>query len=347
MALAVLFLSDTHLGLDEPLRPRVERRRRGPDFFANFERALEPALRGEADLVVHGGDLFYRSRVPPALVARAMAPLKRVADRGVPVCIVPGNHERSRIPCPMLVRHPGIFVFDRPRSFRFPLRGLQVALAGFPFVRTGLRDHLRAILDATGWRGRDDDVRLLCLHQAVEGARVGAHDYLFRSGDDVVRGSDLPAGFAAVLAGHVHRSQLLTHDLAGRPLGAPVLYSGSIERTSIAERDEAKGYLTLELEADGSDGGRLVGHRFHPLPARPMVRLELRGEERGRIGLVERLAGLLSRQHPQAVVRLLIHGSLPESDRATLRAAAVRAIAPASMNVSIRLAEDPLFRLDT
>ncbi len=53
----VLFVSDTHLGFDLPARPRVERRRRGPDFFANFERALAPALRGEADLVVHGGDL--------------------------------------------------------------------------------------------------------------------------------------------------------------------------------------------------------------------------------------------------------------------------------------------------
>ncbi len=57
----VLFVSDTHLGFDLPLRPRsfVERRRRGPDFFACFERALEPALRGDdADVVVHGGDLL-------------------------------------------------------------------------------------------------------------------------------------------------------------------------------------------------------------------------------------------------------------------------------------------------
>ena len=38
-----LFVSDTHLGFDLPRRPRVERRRRGPDFFENFERALEPA----------------------------------------------------------------------------------------------------------------------------------------------------------------------------------------------------------------------------------------------------------------------------------------------------------------
>ena len=79
----ILFLSDTHLGLDLPQRPRVARRRRGPEFFAALDRALAPAARGEVDLVVHGGDVFFRSRVPPGLVDRAFAPLKAVAERGV------------------------------------------------------------------------------------------------------------------------------------------------------------------------------------------------------------------------------------------------------------------------
>jgi len=43
VTLRVLFVSDTHIGLDWPARPRVVRRRRGDDFFQNFERALEPA----------------------------------------------------------------------------------------------------------------------------------------------------------------------------------------------------------------------------------------------------------------------------------------------------------------
>ena len=32
----ILFLADTHLGYDLPFRPRIQRRRRGPEFFANF-----------------------------------------------------------------------------------------------------------------------------------------------------------------------------------------------------------------------------------------------------------------------------------------------------------------------
>lgn len=69
----VLFLSDTHLGFDLPTRPRLARRRRGGDFFHNFERALEPARMGEVNAVVRGGDLFYRSRVPAWLAEAAFA----------------------------------------------------------------------------------------------------------------------------------------------------------------------------------------------------------------------------------------------------------------------------------
>jgi exonuclease SbcD len=57
-------------------------------------------LRGrEVDVVVHGGDLLYRSRVP-AWLAETLAPLGRPAESGVPVLLVPGNHERSRMPFP-------------------------------------------------------------------------------------------------------------------------------------------------------------------------------------------------------------------------------------------------------
>lgn len=42
----VLFLADSHLGIDLPAQPRVPRRRRGHDFLANHALALAPALAG-------------------------------------------------------------------------------------------------------------------------------------------------------------------------------------------------------------------------------------------------------------------------------------------------------------
>ena len=113
----MLFLSDTHLGFDSPMKPRVHRRRRGPDFFAAYRQALSPALEGRVDLLIHGGDLFYRSRIPDALIEKAFEPLLAVAERGIPVYIVPGNHERSVIPQTLFESHERLFVFDRPRTF--------------------------------------------------------------------------------------------------------------------------------------------------------------------------------------------------------------------------------------
>ena len=145
----ILLIADTHLGFDLPFRPRIQRRRRGPEFFANFDRALKPALNGEVDAVVHGGDLLYRSKVPPRLVEMAFDPLKQVAEAGVPVYLVPGNHERSAIPHGHLAQHPGIHLFDRPRTFTLQTRKGSLALAVFraPALRAQAPDTMN--IDAT------------------------------------------------------------------------------------------------------------------------------------------------------------------------------------------------------
>ena len=331
----VLLVADTHLGFDLPFRPRVERRRRGHDFFSNFRLALEPALRGEVDLVLHGGDLFYRSKVPPALIEMAMQPMVEVANSGVPVFIVPGNHERSRIPLHLWAGHPHINIFDRPWTFRLDVRGASVALAGFPCRRNGVRDAFRDLLRRTRYQRVDADVRLLCLHQTVEGAQVGPGDYTFRYGPDIVRGRDIPGAFAALLCGHIHRSQLLTHDLRGLPLSAPVLYPGSVERTAFAERFEEKHYVIAEFAPTNDGRGRLTDVSFVPLPARPMHSIDLDvtgmgGEDVARM-VREELAGL----DPDSVVRFRVQGDISDEARAALGAPRLRELAPPSMNVTI------------
>jgi DNA repair protein SbcD/Mre11 len=250
--LRILLLGDTHLGL-------------GPQHFSSFERALQPAFRGEVDLVVHGGDVLYRSRVKPGLVLRAFEPLKRVADAGVAVVVVPGNHERSAIPYPLLAAHPGIHIFDRPRTFALSVGGMRVAIAGFPNDRDQIAARFENLCDQTQANSIAADIRLLCLHQTVEGATVGPVGYVFRRAPDVITGRAIASGFAAVLSGHIHRHQVLKADLQGRKLAAPVFYPGSTERTSSAERHEAKGYITMTIKPDGSGSGRVHEWSFNQL----------------------------------------------------------------------------------
>jgi exonuclease SbcD len=335
-AARILFLADTHLGFDLPFHPRVEKARRGPDFFANFRRALQPALDGQADLVVHGGDLFFRSRIPPALVEMAMEPLVAVAERGVPVFLIPGNHERSRIPLHLWTLHPLLHIFDRPRTFALPLGAggrFTMALAGFPAVGANVRDLFASRVEETGWRSVAADARLLCIHEVVEGAQVGDTNYTFRSGPQVIRGEDVPGDFGAILSGHIHRAQVLRHDLEGRPLATPVVYPGAIERTAFVERLEAKGYIQLAVDLDGPARGQISALKFVRLPTRPMVHLVLDADglyaEGLHAHLQERLLGL----EADAIVRLCLQGREAELARPTLTAARLRALAPPSMEV--------------
>jgi DNA repair exonuclease SbcCD nuclease subunit len=330
----ILLVADTHLGFDLPFRPRIKRRRRGPDFFANFHRALLPALKEKVDAAVHGGDVLYRSKVPARLVEMAFEPLKQVADGGVPVYLVPGNHERSTVPHGHLAAHPNIHLFDRPRTYHLQTAKGSLALAGFPFVRTGIRKDFLNLLGQTGWQRCQADTRVLCMHQSVDGAVVGPVGYTFRYAHDVIRTGDIPPGFAAVLAGHIHRFQALQKDLKGKALDAPVFYPGSIERTSFAEKDEPKGYLILEFEA-----GALRRWTFHELPARPMHQLDLHAAGMHAHQIQSWIRSRLYEISADSVVKLKVYGKISAEAMAAFKAPALRALAPETMNIDATLVD--------
>ena len=334
----ILFLADTHLGFDLPTRARIQRRRRGHDFLANYATALTPALAGEVDIVVHGGDVFNRSKVPTSVAWQAFEPLARVADRGVPVFVVPGNHERGRIPQMRFAQHPRIHLFDRPRTFTVDVRGMRLAVAGFPSERHDVRTQFVDLLTATRWRTPDAHARILCIHQCVEGATVGPNDFTFTTAADVIRARDVPAGFCAVLSGHIHRHQVLTRDLRGMPIAAPVLYPGSIERTSVAEANEPKGYMTVDLTRDA--GETRLGWRFHDLPARPLVRREIRLDGVEGATVEAMIRELIAQSPADAVLTIRVVGAVGDVARRALSAANLRRLAPATMNVELKLEDE-------
>jgi DNA repair protein SbcD/Mre11 len=252
----IIFFSDTHLGLDYPVRggKSLSPHHRGPDFFRNFQTVIDYARQSKADLLVHGGDLFFRSKIPEAIVDMAYQPLFECASH-IPVVIVPGNHERSMLPSSLFLTHSNIHVFTAPQTFHFSVRGTRIAISGFPFARN-IGDSFKQLLASSGAATVDADIRLLCLHQSVQGAVVGP--FRFRCGAEVISACDIPAGYNAVLSGHIHGHQRIH-------AASPVIYSGSIERTSFAEKDETKGFCELLIHEDSTQ------LQFHPLETRPMI----------------------------------------------------------------------------
>lgn len=327
-----LFFADTHLGFDYPVRPRKDRRRRGQDFFDNFQRILDRARERRADFVVHGGDFFFRSKVPRKIVDLAYKALFEFTESGIDFYIVPGNHERARLPDSILLSHPRIRIFDKPKTYTLRFNGKVLALSGFPFVRENIRARFPDILEETGWRTIPAQIRMLCMHQAVEGAQVGPRDYTFRSGDDVIRIDDIPDGFLAVLAGHIHRRQILRKRSSRATV--PVIYPGSIERTSFAEKTEKKGFYEIELSLPLTAGHEILRIEFINLPARPMVDLFLDGDVDEQ-SLTSFLSARIRDIHPDAIVRLKVDGRLNPQVAERLTSAYLRSLFPESMNVEL------------
>jgi len=272
--LKIIHFADSHLGFDFPLHPRIDIRRRGPDFFTNFYKILGYAEKKRPDFLVHSGDLFFRSRVAPSVVDKVYKALFDFVNKtGIPIYIVPGNHERSRLPQSIYLAHPLIYVFNRPRYFCFEKGAICISLHGFPFYRGAVRDQFKNLLQESGWHCSTSQLKLLVLHQSVDGAQVGPSGYTFRNSKDVIDIRDIPDDTAAVLCGHIHRRQIL---YAAK---VPVIYPGSIERTSFAEKDETKGFYEMDFAADRADSKKWILEKikFNELAARPMVDIHLKG----------------------------------------------------------------------
>lgn len=199
-------------------------------------------------------------RGPVRSMRLSMAEICSIEAAYQPVLLVPGNHERSRMPFPWLALHERLHLFDRPRTIVLEARGMRAAFMGFPYTHE-IRWRLPEILAAMNRDGLSGDVRVLCLHQCIKGATCGPSNFTFRFGPDVIRTGDMPRNVAVTLSGHIHRHQVL------QPVGGPpIIYAGSTERTSFAEAPETKGFVVLELARSG-----LRAFEFRPLPARTMV----------------------------------------------------------------------------
>jgi len=211
-------------------------------------------------------------------------------------------------------------------------------MAGFPSERDDVRTRFTDLIADTEYSSVNADVRLLCLHQCVEGATVGPANYTFTTAADVIRGADLPRGFAAVLSGHIHRHQVLTRDLRGSALPVPVLYPGSIERTSIAEADEDKGFMMVELSSD--DSAVKLDWRFHKLPARPLVRHDLHLDGLEAPQVESAIRSLVASAPVDAVLSIRVSGSISDEVGRVLSARFLRSVAPETMNLDLRLDVD-------
>ncbi|MHA2154335.1 MAG: metallophosphoesterase family protein [Candidatus Hodarchaeales archaeon] len=304
--LKFLFLSDTHFGVHYAVKPRNKiRYQYGIQFFNKVDEIFRHTIRErKVDFILHGGDFFNRSKPPPEVVKRSTS-LLLWASKYVPIYLIPGNHERSKLPIGLLEYQENIHIFSKPCSFIYEKDAIRIKLTGFPYIRHHGRKKSKSVI-RSAWKNEIDSIHershynILLMHQLIQGSRV--EHYTFNRGHNVIRSSDIPPLFHLVATGHVHRYQILygnyprinsSHSrhrivqdvTSGRWSFTPsktervfyytnplICYSGSSERVSQMERKEDKGYVIgkIWIEEKTKKTSVNMDLNFIPVPSTEM-----------------------------------------------------------------------------
>ena len=111
----------------------------------------------------------------------------------------------------------------------------------------------------------------------------------------------------------------------------PVIYPGSIERTSFAEKDETKGFYEITFVEVQDQGWQIEKLEFHELPARPMVDITLSNNlEPGDVG--EFIRKETAQINPDSIVRLRCEPGTGAQVKAAVTSGLLREILPETMN---------------
>ncbi len=88
----VLHTADIHLGRKFPfLRERGREYRN--QLLKTFEKIVDLAISEDVSLLLVAGDLFDTNRVHGIIIGKVLSAFKKLEDKDIPVCILPGTHD--------------------------------------------------------------------------------------------------------------------------------------------------------------------------------------------------------------------------------------------------------------
>ncbi len=200
---------------------------------------------------VHLGDLFDSPRPPLALETVAIQWCNEFERAGIDLHLLVGNHDiiskggaSSALASLKAIRYQHVRVHERPQCVHTAAGDPDLMFVPFPSpaLHSSASECLSRIYDALG-QARCPVV--VFSHLNVEGAKMGAQDWVYRGGDyslpsEIAHESEV----ALVVSGHIHKQQWLP----GRHL---VL--GSSQRLRFGEHEDPCNFLLLD-DPEGKDG---------------------------------------------------------------------------------------------
>jgi DNA repair protein SbcD/Mre11 len=259
---------------------------RQQDFIAALTRLIDLAIQQQVDAVLFAGDAFKTANPSERFRDIFTEQVKRCCLAGIPVIMVSGNHDRSKIQDVLSVLNPlkyieGVTLFQEIGVQTITTKSGDLQVLGVPWqfrqaqpaMRGTIRDDVTRASDLLqtqieqAARSLDPTLPAVLLgHVDVQGAILAGSETASHLGVD----PSLPASFFQTLPvqyvalGHVHKHQNMS-----APGQIPVVYAGSIERCDFAERNGQKGGVIVSL-----NGQVPATYDFCAIPARPFVQLE-------------------------------------------------------------------------
>jgi predicted MPP superfamily phosphohydrolase len=238
--LRLLHLADVHLGASFSAFGRLAASRQVAVLDA-FRSIPELATREGAHAVLIAGDLFDRPQPPGAVLAAARETLRRMVEAGLPVFVVPGNHDPITVhPHPYRDLPPGVCfftepVFGAPVSVETPAGPLNVY--GIAFDPAKEREPLRTFRRA-GLPG----AHVVLLHGSVQGtSHWSASPNVLKLTADALAA----LGVDYIALGDHHRPRPPHEfDAAG---SLPACYSGSFAALDLTETGP-RGFVVVDIE---------------------------------------------------------------------------------------------------
>ncbi|MDP8257753.1 MAG: metallophosphoesterase [Candidatus Alcyoniella australis] len=241
MSVRVLHTADLHLGASMVQFGEFADQRRD-DFAATFERIVDRAIEGQADILAIAGDLFDRNAAPQRVIERVRRGCERLEAAGVVCVLVPGTHDGVDASDAIYrtINLPGAIVLMDPRCespVPLTVRDQRINLYGLA-ARPGTENPLSSMArrDLPG-------LHLGLLHATL----VRAPQWQVPTRDVPVTAEQLAdLGLDYVALGHLHRQQTVEHE--GRLVAA---YCGSPEGKDFTENGP-RAFLWVELSAGGA-----------------------------------------------------------------------------------------------